>query len=116
MNNKLLRRVLMFGLIVICAAGMLFGVAGRLAVRQVTHDSMAAIKEIAGKAYENSMPADHSEIQQLETKLYKRVALSHVRQKWENICTLTLWGGLAAGVAAIFMSVRGLPMSKTGNQ
>jgi hypothetical protein len=52
---------------------------------------MAAVKTIAGEFYTNSSPDNRPDIYDLEVKLYKRVALSPVRDKWEGICTVALW-------------------------
>lgn len=99
---------------VICCAGIIFGVTGRLAVQQVTHDNMAAVKTIGEEFATNSLPDSRSDIYKFETKLYKRVALSQVRENWENIYTLALWGGIIAGIigSIIFFKHRPqLPLS-----
>jgi len=93
-------RILTGCLAVICCAGIVFGITGRLAVQQVTHDNMAAVKALAGESFTNSLPESRSDIYKLETKLYKRVALSQVRENWEDVCTLGFWVGIIAGIIA----------------
>jgi len=100
-------RILIKCLTMICFVGIVFGITGRLAVQQITHDNMAAVKTLAGESYTNSSPESRSDIYKLEIKLYKRVALSQVRENWEDVCSLGLWGGIIAGIAAAIISFKG---------
>lgn len=106
-------RILVGCLVVTCVAGIVFGITGRFAVRQITHDNMAAIKAITAEVYTNSLPESRADIYKLEAKLYKRVALSSVRESWKDICTVALWLGVLAGIAALLVFRRGKNIQPT---
>lgn len=106
-QNMLSHQLLKNCLAIICCAGIVFSITGRLAVQQITHDNMAAVKMLADKSYTNSLPESRPDIEKLEVKLYKRIALSQVRESWETICSFGLWCGIIAGIAMVIISIKG---------
>jgi hypothetical protein len=105
--NTFLHRILAGSLAAVCLAGVVFAMTGRFAVRQVTRDNLAAVKTFTGEVGTNSLSARGPNIYELEVRLYKRVALSRVREHWEDACTLALTGAMIAGVLSIVIFFKG---------
>jgi hypothetical protein len=95
-------------LAILCFAGIIFSITGRLAVHQVSRHNIDSIRTVVSQFATNSLPDSRSDfnVKKLEMKLEQRVALSQVSENWDNVCTLVLECAIGTGILLMIVSFR----------
>jgi len=82
-----------------CAA-IVFGIIGRIAIRQITDHNLTSIETVTAELATNSPPDSHPDYNKIERQLSMRVALSATRQDWTTAYTCIILCGVLSGIAA----------------